>query len=46
MQKFSERLSDKWEVDLLKSKEKHPFYRVWAVECGLTKFCKQGELIS
>ena len=36
MQKFSERKSDKWEVDLLKFREKHPFYRVRAMECSLS----------
>ena len=28
MQKFSERQSNKWEVDLLGFREKRPFYRV------------------
>ena len=28
LQKFSERQSDKWEVDLLIFREKRPFYRV------------------
>ena len=45
MQKFSERQSDKWEVDLLIFREKRPFYTVLAMECGLTKFCERGEFI-
>ena len=35
LQKFSERQSDKWEVDLLGFREKRPFYRVPAMDCGL-----------
>ena len=45
MQKFSERQSDKWKVDLLGFREKCPFYRVLAMECGLTKFFERGEFI-
>ena len=41
LQKFSERQSDKWEVDLLKSREKRPFYRAPSMECGLS-FSSRG----
>ena len=34
--KFSERQSNKWEVDLLGFREKRPFYRVPAMEGGLS----------
>ena len=36
LQKFSERQSDKWEVDLLRFREKCPFCMVPAKECGLS----------
>ena len=36
LQKFSERQSDKWKVDLLGFREKCPFYRVLAMECELS----------
>ena len=36
LQTFSERQSNKWEVDLLGFREKRPFYRVPAMECGLS----------
>ena len=36
LQKFSERQSDKWEVDLLGFREKRPFYRILAMQCGLS----------
>ena len=39
LQTFSETQSDKLEMDLLGFREKRPFYRVPAMECGLTKFC-------
>ena len=40
--KNSVRDSDKWEVNLLGFREKRPFYRVWATECGLASFWEQG----
>ena len=33
------------EVDLLKSKKSAALYRILAVECGLARFCEQGEFI-